>query len=142
MEVLRCCGGRDAPASGAEDDGGRAGDMGPDGTGVDVPDGWEDEPCFFLCFLREDSVPLASERLGEPGRFRALVDAFLRGSGAFNLLDGVLVPFVEAPEIILLASFDFRLSLSEAAFLSSSFLRSSSFRRSVSVSSDSLCLDH
>lgn len=39
MEVLRCCGGRDAPASGAEDDGGRAGDMGLDGTGVDVPDG-------------------------------------------------------------------------------------------------------
>ncbi len=118
--------------------------MGRDGTGVDVPDvpdGCEDEPCFFLCFLREDSVPLASERLGEPGRFSALVDAFLRGSEAFGLVEGVLVPFVEAPEGTLLASLDFRLSLSEAAFFSPSFLRSSSFRRSVSVSSDSLCLD-
>ena len=82
MEVWRCCGGRDAPASGADDEGGRAGDMGREGTGEDVPDGWEDEPCFFLCFLRDDSVPLASERLGEPGRLRALVGAFLRGSEA------------------------------------------------------------
>lgn len=39
MEVLRCCGGRDALGSGAEDDGGRAGDIGRDGTGVDVPEG-------------------------------------------------------------------------------------------------------
>lgn len=39
MDVLRCCGGRDALGSGAEDDGGRAGDMGRDGTGVEVPEG-------------------------------------------------------------------------------------------------------
>ena len=52
------------------------------------------------------------------------------------------MPFVEVPEAILLGSIDLRLSLSDAVFFSSSFLRSSSFKRSVSVSSDSLCADN
>jgi hypothetical protein len=60
-----------APGAGCEADG--AGDIGPEGAGVDVLVGCEDEPtCFFLCFLRLDSLPLVSdaERLGEPGRLR------------------------------------------------------------------------
>lgn len=95
--------------------------------------------CFFFCFLREDSLPLASEFRGDPARFFKLVVEVerLRGSACLEgRPDGVLVP--EAPEDL-----DFFLSLSGvflfSAFLrSSSFLSSSSFRRSVSVSSDSL----
>lgn len=87
--------------SGAEEGGGGAGERGRDagGTGVVVPVGWEEEgPCFFLCFLRADSVPLASERLGEPGRLRELVVDFLSGSLCLGRPDGVLVPLVEAPD--------------------------------------------
>jgi hypothetical protein len=61
------------PAAGAEDD--RAGDIGLEGAGVDVPVGWDDETtCFFLCFFRLDSLPLVSDadRFGEPGRLRLL----------------------------------------------------------------------
>ena len=95
---------------------------------------------FFLCFFRDDSVPLASERLGEPGRFRLEdEEAFLRGAGCLlGRFEGVLVPLDEAPEP---EGFevDFPFSRSEGlGFFSSSFLRSASLRRSVSVSSDSL----
>ena len=95
--------------------------------------------CFFFCFLRVDSLPLASEFRGDPGRFlRLLVEVdCLRGSACLEWRpDGVLVP--EAPEDL-----DFFFSFSGVVLLSaflrsSSFLASSSFRRSVSVSSDSL----
>ena len=95
--------------------------------------------CFFFCFFRLDSLPLASEFSGEPARFLRLVLEVdcLRGSTCLEgRLEGVLVP--EAPEDL-----DFFFSRSGvllfSAFLrSSSFLSSSSFKRSVSVSSDSL----
>ena len=92
--------------------------MGRDpGIGVDVPVGWDDA-CFFLCFFRDDSLPLDSERLGEPGRFRLL--AFFSGSECFGRPEGVLVPFDDAPE----GSFDSILDLA---------LASSSFRLSISA---------
>ena len=95
--------------------------------------------CFFFCFLRVDSLPLASEFRGDPVRFFGLLVEVgcLRGSTCLEgRPEGVLVP--DAPEDL-----DFFFSLSGvflfSAFLrSSSFLSSSSFRRSVSVSSDSL----
>ncbi len=95
--------------------------------------------CFFFCFLRLDSLPLASELRGDPARFLRLllvVDCFMGSACLEGRPEGVLVP--EAPEDL-----DFFLSLSGvfllSAFLrSSSFLSSSSFKRSVSVSSDSL----
>lgn len=95
--------------------------------------------CFFFCFLREDSLPLASEFRGDPARFlRLFVEVeFLWGSACFEgRPEGVLVP--EAPEDLF---FFFSLSgvfLFSAFLRSSSFFASSSFRRSVSVSSDSL----
>ena len=87
--------------------------------------------CFFFNFLREDSLPLASELSGEPGRLRLLEDAeCFRGSECFEgRWEGVFVP----PEFLTLS-----LSFSGDDLLSSAFLRSSSFRRSVSVDSDSL----
>lgn len=96
--------------------------------------------CCFLAFLREDSVPLASERLGEPGRFRLEEEeVFLRGSRCLlGRLEGVLVPLDEVPEP---EGFDVAFPFSGSdglGFFSPSFIRSSSFRRSVSVSSDSL----
>lgn len=133
--------GRDEEAFSGADESGGAGERGrePGAVGVDVPVGWEEErPCFFLCFLREDSVPLASERLGEPGRLRELVVDFLRGSLCLGRPEGVLVPLVEAPDGRSPLSLRSGRSFSVAAFFSSSFFRSSSFRRSVSVSSDSL----
>ena len=107
--------------SGAEDEG---------GTGVDVA-------CFFLCFFREDSLPLAEERFGEPGR---LSDMLLAAEEVLlGRLVGVLVPLVVEPEGGL-ADAEAVLSLSEeAALRSSSFLRSSSLRRSASEPDDSLC---
>jgi len=113
------------------------GDLGRDGgpLGVDMPVlSLEDSPCFFLGFLREDSLPLASERFGEPGRLRELEDAVrLRGSGSLlGRFEGVLVPFEEEPELVL------SLDLSAALFSSASFLSCSSFRRSASVSDESL----
>ena len=96
--------------------------------------------CFFFCFFRLDSLPLASEFSGDPTRFLRLVLEVdcLRGSACLeDRPEGVLAP--EAPEDL-----DFFFSLSGvlllfSAFLrSSSFLSSSSFKRSVSVSSDSL----
>ena len=30
--------------------------------------------CFFFCFLREDSLPLASELSGDPDRLRFVVE--------------------------------------------------------------------
>lgn len=85
-----------------------------------------------------DSAPLASDRLGEPGRLSALDDAgFLWGPGFLLGRWGVLVPLDEAPDDCL-EGLAFSTSDS-AGFLSFSFLRSSSLRRSVSVSSDSDC---
>ena len=96
--------------------------------------GWDEEVrgCFFLCFLRVDSLPLASELRGEPGRLRLLEEVeCLRGSACLEgRLEGVLVPE---------ESFGLCFScLSGVVLVSSAFLRSSSFRRSVSVESDSL----
>jgi hypothetical protein len=104
--------------------------MGRDpGIGVDVPVGCDDG-CFFLCFFREDSLPLDSERLGEPGRLRLF--AFFRGSECFGRPEGVLVPFDDVPE----ANFDSILAL---ALASSSFRLSISRCFSSSEVSSSLC---
>lgn len=110
----------------------RLGDMGREGGCA----GWDEEtPLVFLCFLRVDSLPLASERLGEPGRFNE-EEGFVEGRGCLEgRPEGVLVPREEAPEGFL-EGLDF--SRSEAA-LDSSLRLSSSLRRSVSESSDSLC---
>lgn len=119
------------PPAGAEEDG-----CGDPERGVDVPVGWEDESmCFFLCFLRVDSLPLVSEaeRLGDPARLRWL--CFLWGSVLLGRPIGVVVPFVEAPEASFgTPSFSFSFSLA-----SSSFLRSSSACFSSSVVSSPLC---
>lgn len=90
--------------------------------------------CFFFCFFREDSLPLASECRGEPGRFRLLTDEeFLRGLSCF--LEGASGALEETSD----AFFDLdAFSFSGVDLASSAFLRSSSLRRSVSVSSDSL----
>lgn len=85
-------------------------------------------------------MPLASERLGEPGRLRFEDDdAFLRGSRCLlGRFEGVLVPLDDAPDPVGF-DVDFPFSRSEGlGFFSSSFLRSASFSRSVSVSSDSV----
>jgi len=88
------------------------------------------EMCLFLGLLRDVSVPLASEIPGEPKRFFVERDAtFLRGSVYFVRPEGVFVPLVEVPEF-LSDSLPFSLR-----FRSSSALRCSSLRRSVSVSS-------
>ena len=92
----------------------------------------------FLCFLREDSLPLASEMLGEPGRVReeGLVEADGRGCLEVRF-EGVLVPREEAPDEAFEA---LGFSRSEAVVaLASSLRRSSALASSVSVSSDSLC---
>jgi hypothetical protein len=118
------------PGVGCEADG--AGDIGLEGAGVDVLVGCADDViCFFLCFLRLDSLPLVSdaERLGEPGRLRLL--GFFWCSPCFDRPRGVFVPFDEAPEGI----FEADLALS---FASSSFLRSSSLIFSSSEVSSSL----
>jgi hypothetical protein len=116
--------------AGWEDEG--AGDMGRDpGIGVDVPVGWDDA-CFFLSFFREDSLPLDSERLGEPDRLR-LFD-FFRGSECLGRPEGVLVPFDDAPEGSL------EVSILAFALASSSFRLSIAFCFSSSEVSSSLCL--
>ena len=121
---------------------GMGGDPGREGGAWRVEDAWVwavVRGCFFFCFLRLDSLPLASEFKGEPDLFFRLlevVDCFRGSTCLEGRPEGVLAP--EAPEDL-----DFFFSLSGvflfSAFLrSSSFLSSSSFRRSVSVSSDSL----
>jgi len=86
------------PGTGCEADG--VGDIGRDGgRDVEVPAGCDEELiCFFLCFLRLDSLPLVSdaERLGEPERLRLL--CFLCGSLCFGRPDGVFDPFEDAPD--------------------------------------------
>ena len=96
--------------------------------------GWR---CCFLCFLRDVSVPEASERFGDPGRLRAVDDAFLERSICFGRPEGVFVPFEEAPDGKFSPSLDFAPSVPFRKL--SSFVRSCSSRRSVSESSDSLC---
>lgn len=94
-----------------------AGDIGRDpGIGVLVPGC---EVCFFLCFFRDDSFPLASEaeRPGDPRLLRFL--PFFNGSVCLGRPEGVFVPFDEAPE----GNFDSALAL---------FFASSSFRLSIS----------
>lgn len=74
--------------------------------------------CFFLSFFRDDSLPLDSERLGEPSRF---LD-FFNGSEVFGRPEGVFVPdatFAAASSLALsFASSSLRLSIS-ACFSSS-----------------------
>lgn len=107
-----------------------AGDIGREpGTGVEVRVGWEDEECLFLCFFRDDSFPLDSDKFGDPGLLRFF--AFFKGSVCLGRPEGVLVPFVEAPD----GSFDSNLALLLA---SSSFFRSISFCFSSSEVSSSL----
>jgi len=124
---------------GAEDGGARGGEPGREG-GCRVLFAWawgcDDDVrgCFFFCFLREDSLPLASELRGDPGRLRLFMDEEIL-SGLSCFLEGVLVPFVEASDTTFgLDAFSF----SGVDLSSSAFLRSSSLSRSVSVSSDSL----
>jgi hypothetical protein len=97
--------------------------------GVVVPVACEE--CFFLCFFRDDSFPLASEaeRLGEPALFK-LVGLF-KGLLCLGRPEGVFVPFEDAPE----GNFDSALTL---FFASSSFRLSISFCFSSSEVSSSL----
>lgn len=107
-----------------------AGERGREGgpLGVLIPDArFEAMPCFFFCFFLEDSFPLASERFGEPARFKLFEEA-LRWTSAFFRPEGVFVPFVDAPEPGWLFFF----------FSSASSLAGSSFLRSSPESSDSL----
>lgn len=53
------------------------------------------EPCLFLAFLRDVSVPLASEAFGDPRRLRDAAD-FFNGSVCLGRPDGVLLPLDEA----------------------------------------------
>ena len=89
-----------------------------------------------MCFFRVDSLPLASEPSGEPGRLRLLVEMeCLRGSPCLDgRCEGVVVPLEDVPE----GTLAFSLSFSGEDLFSSAFFRSSSFWRSVSVLSDSL----
>lgn len=122
------------PAPGADEDGSaKLGDIGLEGGCT----GCEDErPLCFLCFLRDDSLPLASEMLGEPGRLSEESGLGLGRGCLAGRPEGVFVPREEAPEDILEGLV---FSRSEVlAFLASSFLRSSALASSVSVSSDSL----
>ena len=75
-------------------------------------------------FLRLDSFPLESERLGEPGRLRVLL--FFKGSSPFLPPDGVVLPLVLAPDAFT--------SLASGFLPSSSFLLSSFFSLSDSES--------
>ena len=129
---------------GAEDEGGRGGEVGREG-GCRVllvctcACTNEFRLCFFFIFLRVDSLPLASELRGEPGRLSLEDGEGLRGSLCLEALcEGVLFPFEDVPE----DGFAFEglscLSFSGLVLLSSAFFRSSSLRSSVSVSSDSL----
>jgi len=127
---------------GAEDEGGSVGELEREG-GLSVllvcTCGCDDDvgECFFFGFLRDDSLPLASELSGEPDRLRFVDDdeGFSRSPFFEGRCDDVLVPFEGLPEV----AFNFELrSFSGVALLSSAFLRSSSFSNSVSVLSDSL----
>jgi hypothetical protein len=101
------------------------------GLGVEVP-------CLTIfARLRLDSLPLASERVGDPGRLIALTR---RVSECFSLRpDGVFAPLDDAPDGGLVPSFGLLFG-SCFAFSSSSAsrLRSSSLVRSASESSLSL----
>jgi hypothetical protein len=99
-------------------------------AGVEVPVLCDD----FLTFFLEDSLPLDSERFGEPGRLSLLT--FLKGSECLGRPEGVFVPFEEAPE----GSFDslFAASAFSLALASSSFLLSISACFSSSDVSSSL----
>ena len=97
---------------------------------------FDDVPCFFfLCCFREDSLPLASERLGEPGRLREEDEAVRRrGSGCLlGRPEGVFVPREEEPD----EGGGFVLSATVCFLSSSSFLSRSSFSRSASESESS-----
>ena len=72
--------------------------------------------CFRRLWL--DSLPLVSDRLGEPGRLRVEADGLVR-KGCFSVRPEGVLALVEDPEISL---------LSPLAFCSSSFLLSSSRR--------------
>lgn len=77
---------------------------------------------LFLSFLpgRLDSLPLASERFGELGRFRMLPETrWLRTSTCFLRPEGVLVPLLDAPEPILSPSRSLPLPLSRPTLASS-----------------------
>lgn len=77
-----------------------------------------------MSFLRADSVPLASERFGEPGRLRPFI---FRGRFSSRPV-GVFWPFVEEGAEVLV-SFAFRASAAPGAevwSLSSSLMSSSS----------------
>lgn len=102
--------------------------------GVPALLGWE-EPCFFLCFFRVDSLPLVSEAdmCGDAARFRWL--CFFRES-VFGRPSGVLLPFEEEPDAAGLLAISLFFSFS---FASSSLRRSSSACFSSSLVSLSLC---
>lgn len=99
--------------------------------------------CFFFCFLREDSLPLASEPRGEPGRLRYEPEEVReRGSGR---REGVLEPEVGGFLGFSDLSFSFLgvfsgVDVEEAAAAALFF--SSSLRRSVSVESESLAVEY
>ena len=90
---------------------------------------------LFLGFLASGFGPTGLGQVGGAGAFERV--GFFWGPGFLLGRWGVLVPLDEAPDDCL-EGLAFSTSDS-AGFLSFSFLRSSSLRRSVSVSSDSDC---
>lgn len=64
------------------------------GTEVAGGDAECEETCLLFVFFRDESVPLASEPFGEPGRFRG--EDFLDESVCFWRPDGVLLPLVDS----------------------------------------------
>jgi hypothetical protein len=95
------------------------GDMGREPGWVEDCEG----ECLFLPFLRDVSVPLASDTLGDPRRFRdAPAAAFFGRSPCLGRPDGVVFPFEDAADSFL--------------FFSSSVFRSSSLGFSGSDSSE------
>ena len=101
------------------------------GLGVDIAVG-RAESCCFLDFFRADSVPLTSDKFGDPGRFK-VERAFFRGSECLFLPEGVLVPLVDSPDGSRLPSASLPLGFS---FVSADLAWSSSFPASSESSED------
>lgn len=77
-------------------------------------------PADFFSFFRDDSLPLDSDRVGEPARFKDL--PFFNRSPCFCLPCGVVVPLDPVLDFSLASVWP---SLPSASFLSASFFSSS-----------------
>jgi hypothetical protein len=103
----------------------------PGGRGVVDLLSWTDADAFFI-FLRVDSLPLDSERFGEPGRLSDL--PFFRASVCFCLPDGVVAPLDEVPDATLSFGSCLIFVLFSSSFLASSCFSSSEFSSLYTIS--------